>query len=176
MTKAKQPAVGDRVHYAGKVWKLVAIEPDPNNVGSFVDLERTDEEGKYDARIHTAQMAPDTTGGQTFLEERPMAGNRHAGDPRYPLTPEHTDRHQRFAHLVDLAAEAIFKHSRWKSKDSWTTLDEARKDKLRRLVRAEWTGLGVAPRSPPGVTRSVIKRHAAAPEDLQDWLKNLAPK
>jgi hypothetical protein len=168
---AKGPTVGMEVRYAGKVWTIAGMEKDPHNFGSFVDLVRHDDEGKYEARIHTAQMKPDTTGGRTVPDEAPFqTGSRHAGDPRFPLTPEFEDRHRRFNQLIDVAAEQIFKRSNWKSKLGWSGLPEEKKAQLRRLVRAEWTASGDKIKSPPGVTRAVIRTAAPCPADLQEWL------
>lgn len=167
---AKGPSVGMDVHYAGKVWKLVNLEKDPHNFGSFVDLERFEEGEKYEARIHTAQMAPDTTGGRTFQEDRPFTGSRHAGDPRYPLTPEFEDRHRRFNQLVDVAAEQLFKRTRWKAKQGWSGLDEAKKAQLRQVVRSTWIPGSDPAKSPVGITRATVKAAAPPPADLQEWL------
>lgn len=131
------PEVGASVHYVGKVWEIANLEKDPHNFGAFVDLERKDSEGKYEARIHSGQLAPDTTGGFTFRENiewvpQSRAASAHAGDPRFPLTAEFVDRHQKFNQAVEAEAIKRFKKGKLGKNKSWNTIEEA--DKV------EWRG------------------------------------
>ena len=164
------PGLGSKVHYAGYVWTITAFENDPNNVGKFVDLVREDD-ATITARVHSANLAEDTTGGYTWQESRPLPGSKHAGDPRFPLSEEHRDRHERFARIVDRLAQAIFERSRWSDDRSWDTLTEEQRQRLRRLVRALLLNLPV-PTVPPGLTLTQILTYIFAnlPADIKEWL------
>lgn len=163
-------AAGAKVHYSGTVWTVTGIEADPVNVGAFVDLARVDDPA-ITARIHSAQLAPDTTGGWTWQMERPPAGSRHSGDPRFPLSPEFTDRHQKFNQLIERVAEDLFNRSRWADDGSWETLTEAKRDRLRQIVRGVILNLPLGAR-PQGVTALQVRTRVTAllPQELKDWL------
>jgi hypothetical protein len=132
--------MGGAVHYAGHIWAITGTEKDPNNFGSFVDLVRHDSEGKYEARIHSGQLAPDTTGGFTFRENiewvpQSRAASFHAGDPRFPLTPEFEDRHRKFNQEVEAEAIKRFKKGKLGKGKSWNTIKEADKTEWRARAR-----------------------------------------
>lgn len=164
------PTIGSVVSYAGRKWTIAAVSQDTNVTGWFVDLTDT-VDPTVTARIHTANLVKDTTGGYTWLENRPPAASRHYGDPRFTLAPENQDAHLRFQGWLEAAGRDLFARSSWSADTAWEKLPQLRRDQMLRLVRAVVLNLQ-RPALPAGVTLATVQARvmAALPQDLKDWL------
>lgn len=162
--------VGQPVRYAGALWTVSRVSPDPVNIGSFVDLSKDDAPDET-ARVHSAFLADDTSGGWTWQENRAQPGPRNSGDPRYPLLGEYLERHQKFNAMVDGLARQLFAGSTWALTCGWESLEESRRSQLRTLVRGVILNQPLGP-LPQGVTATQARNRVMAllPQDLKDWL------